>query len=279
MKSSTPVRSGAKLASRHSAFTLIELLVVIAIIAILAALLLPALAKAKAHARRVHCVNNQRQLALVWLLYAGDHAERIPLNGHGTPPAGANNLLWVLGDNHMYTPPYVDTRFLVHPAYASFAAYLQTAATYKCAADQSTVASNGVRIPKIRSYAMNSYLGWSGPASELTPDYLVFDRMPQLARVGPANVFLFQDVLPENLCYPAFIVRMPGGGDSFFHLPSSQHNRRGVLSFSDGHSETHRWVDPRTRPPVPSGGLIAHNNSAANSPDLAWIRERTTARK
>src|SRR5580698_7324899 len=56
-------------------FTLIELLVVIAIIAILAAMLLPALARAKTSAQGVQCMNNDNQLTKAWLMYAGDNAD------------------------------------------------------------------------------------------------------------------------------------------------------------------------------------------------------------
>ncbi len=79
------------------AFTLVELLLVIAIIAILAALLLPALTKAKALSKRVKCLSNERQIAMSWEMYAGDNNDNLVLNGESPVGGDAANKLWVQG--------------------------------------------------------------------------------------------------------------------------------------------------------------------------------------
>ena len=267
--------------SLHHAFTLVELLVVIAIIAILAGLLLPGLASAKQRAKRIQCLNNQKQLALTWFMYATDSSDRLVANGGNDPPDPVNKL-WIQGA--YYKSADTNNSFMMDPRYALFGNYLKTPQVYVCPTDRDTVNLYGQFSQKGRSYALNAYLGWNGKWDERLgpldprggPAYRIFLKHGQLTAAMPAGTFLFQDVHPNSICWPYFGVQMRD--DIFFNFPGSSHARGAVVSFADGHAEWHRWRDQRTIT-ARSTDYHRHSDASPNNEDINWLRARTTVPK
>jgi prepilin-type processing-associated H-X9-DG protein len=250
----------------------LELLVVNAIIAILAALLLPALVRAKDYARRVTCLSNQRQLGLTWLMYAGDHLDALVPNGQVTPVGLKLPPLWVMGGNHFWVPPFTNTDYLLDPSKALFGGYIKTAQIYKCPSDSSMYF--WTQSPKIRSYSLNCYMAADGIPEVRAAKYRLFLKLSDLSSAQPSSLFLFQDVNPANICFPAFVVNMDS--DVFFHYPSGLHNRSGVLSFADGHVERHKWQDDRTVRIARPNEIVAHWDVTPKDADLSWLQAHTT---
>ena len=284
------------------AFTLPELLVILAVLMVLGVMVLPALARSGLNSRAFQCLNNSRQLCTAWRMYSDDNQDRMVLasdDGRGIRNP-LNAYAWTLthldfSQNPANWDPTVG--IMTRPLWP----YNKSVNIYRCPSDLSYVVYGGVSRPRVRSMSMNFFLGGfaggsaalgvgTGTWGGLYPVYFKLSDLNSHASPGPADTFVFIDERSDAINWGCYLTDMSGYPNRLYpkaaptlyefnqDLPGFLHDLAASVSFADGRAEFHRWLDPRTTPPLQLGGVLTGGKGggeilpAPYDPDVAWLQ-------